>query len=260
MTVFLTPSKEPFFAGTYFPPEDKYGRPGFKTLLERIAELWKDGRDKLVEQAADLTQHVRAQSRPFPPGVIREESMARAAADLASSFDSEFGGFGGAPKFPPSASLLLLLRLYHRSGDEKLLHMVEKTLDAMKDGGIYDQIGGGFARYSTDERWLVPHFEKMLYDNAQLSRAYVEAYQVTGKDEYRRVAVETLDYIVREMQGADGGYFSATDADSEGVEGKFFVWSADEIREHLGAQAAEWFSEYYDSTPSRPSSESMRES
>jgi uncharacterized protein len=249
MTVFLTPAKEPFFAGTYFPPEDKYGRPGFKTLLERIAELWRDGRDKLVEQAAELTEHVRAQSRPFPPGVIREESMARAATDLAASFDAEHGGFGGAPKFPPSASLLLLLRLHQRNRDAKLLRMVEETLDSMKNGGIYDHLGGGFARYSTDERWLVPHFEKMLYDNAQLSRAYLEAYQVTRNDDYRRVAQETLDYVVREMQGADGGYFSATDADSEGVEGKFFVWSADEVREHLGPEAAERFCEYYDVTP-----------
>jgi uncharacterized protein YyaL (SSP411 family)/aryl-alcohol dehydrogenase-like predicted oxidoreductase len=249
MTVFLTPGREPFFAGTYFPPEDKYGRPGFKTVLARIAELWRDGRDQLTQQAAELTEHVRSQSRLFPGGMIRADALDGAADELSRTFDSELGGFGGAPKFPPSASLLLLLRLFRRRSDPHLLEMVTTTLDAMKNGGIYDHLGGGFARYSTDERWLVPHFEKMLYDNAQLARVYLEAYQVTRNDEYRRVAEETLDYVVREMQGPDGGYFSATDADSEGVEGKFFVWTADEVREHLAPEAAEWFCEYYDVSP-----------
>ena len=248
MTVFLTPRQEPFFAGTYFPPDDRHGRPGFKTLLLRIAELWKSDRQRLVEQASELTDHVRGRSSPPLPGAVGEDAIVAAASDLVESFDPEYGGFGGAPKFPPSASLSLLLRLYHRRPEDTLLTVVTKTLDAMKSGGIYDHLGGGFARYSVDERWLVPHFEKMLYDNAQLARVYLEAYQVTGSPEYGRVAAETLDYIAREMQSADGGYYSATDADSEGVEGKFFVWTLDQLEEVLGRPATEWFAAYYDVT------------
>jgi uncharacterized protein YyaL (SSP411 family) len=175
--------------------------------------------------------------------------VAAAARDLARSFDATWGGFGNAPKFPPSAALELLLRHHHRSGEEQSLVMVRRTLDAMKDGGIYDQLGGGFARYSTDERWLVPHFEKMLYDNAELARVYLQAWQVTASAEYRRVAGETLDYVEREMQGPDGGYFSATDADSEGEEGKFFVWALDEIQAVLDTESADHFAFFYDVTP-----------
>jgi uncharacterized protein YyaL (SSP411 family)/aryl-alcohol dehydrogenase-like predicted oxidoreductase len=249
MTVFLTPSQEPFFAGTYFPPEDRYGRPGFKTLLVKIAELWRTGRGRLLEQARELTDHVRGQSEVLAASSVGTDAIEAAAAQLAETFDEEYGGFSSAPKFPPSASLALLLRLHRRTSDPALLPMVTKTLDAMKNGGIYDHVGGGFARYSTDERWLVPHFEKMLYDNAQLARVYLEAFQVTADPEYRRVASETLDYVAREMQSPEGGYYSATDADSEGVEGKFFVWSFDQVVEVLGQPAAEWFSAYYDITP-----------
>jgi uncharacterized protein len=249
MTVFLTPEQEPFFAGTYFPPSDKYGRPGFPTLLARIAELWTTKRSELVKQATELTLHVRGGYELPPAASVPDDAVEEAVRSLAQSFDPVWGGFGKAPKFPPTPLLLLLARYHHRHRDELSLRLLTATLDGMKNGGMYDQVGGGFARYSTDERWLVPHFEKMLYDNAELSRVYLEAFQLTGDAEYRRVATETLDYVVREMQGPDGGYFSATDADSEGVEGKYFVWALDEIQALLERDAAEWFAFFYDVTP-----------
>jgi uncharacterized protein YyaL (SSP411 family)/aryl-alcohol dehydrogenase-like predicted oxidoreductase len=249
MTVFLTPKQEPFYAGTYFPPDDRQGRPGFKTLLERIAELWSTDRTRLSEQAAELTEHVRGRSELLRESSVGEEAFFAAATELADSFDPVHGGFGAAPKFPPSASLSLLLRLHRRTVEPSLLQMATVTLDAMKNGGIYDHLAGGFARYSVDAEWLVPHFEKMLYDNAQLARVYLEAFQASANDEYRRVAAETLDYVAREMQDAEGGYYSATDADSEGVEGKFFVWAPDQVEEVVGQPAGEWFCRYYDVTP-----------
>jgi uncharacterized protein YyaL (SSP411 family) len=248
MSVFLTPDQEPFFAGTYFPPTDKYGRPGFRTVLERIAELWKTKRSELAKQASELTLHVRGGYELPPAADIPEDAVEQAVRSLAQSFDPHWGGFGSAPKFPPTPALLLLCRYHHDHEDELSRRLLTTTLDGMKNGGMYDQIGGGFARYSTDERWLVPHFEKMLYDNAELARVYLEAHQLTGEPEYRRVASETLDYVVREMQGPDGGYFSATDADSEGEEGKFFVWALDEIQALLDRDAAEHFAFFYDVT------------
>jgi uncharacterized protein YyaL (SSP411 family) len=248
MTVFLTPGQEPFFAGTYYPPTDKYGRPGFPTLIERIAELWKTRREELVKQATELTLHVRGGYELPPAASIADDAWGQAVRTLAESFDPEWGGFGQAPKFPPTPALLLLARHHERHHDELSLRLFTRTLDGMKDGGMYDQVGGGFARYSTDERWLVPHFEKMLYDNAELARVYLEGFQLTSNSEYRRVASETLDYVVREMQGADGGYFSATDADSEGEEGKFFVWALDEIQALLERDDAERFAFFYDVT------------
>ena len=246
MTVMLTPDREPFFAGTYFPPEDKYGRPGFKSLLRRIRDLWQTDRDRLHEQAKQLTEHVREQSTAVPAMNVSGGAIERAVRVLGSQFDEEWGGFGSAPKFPPCAALSLLMRHHARTRDARALEMVRGTLDGMRRGGMYDHVGGGFARYSTDERWLAPHFEKMLYDNAQLTKVYLEAHQLTGSDDYRGVAAETLDYIVREMQDERGGYYSATDADSEGVEGKFFVWAPEEIEEILGKEEAERFNEYYD--------------
>ena len=246
MTVFLTPDQKPFFAGTYFPPEDRYGRPGFPTLLRRVAQLWSEERQQLDEQAAELTAHVKMRSRIEPRASLHQEVVARAVDQLKLAFDQDFGGFGSAPKFPPSQALRMLLRFSQSETDEQALHMAEKTLFAMKNGGLYDHLGGGFCRYSTDERWLVPHFEKMLYDNAQLARVYLEAYQVTKKEEYRRIARETLDYVIREMQAPEGGYFSATDADSEGEEGKYFVWSKAEVVDVVGAEAARTFCSYFD--------------
>ncbi|HEX6277782.1 MAG TPA: thioredoxin domain-containing protein [Polyangiaceae bacterium] len=248
MTVFLTPEQEPFFAGTYYPPTDKYGRPGFPTLLARIAELWTTRREDLVKQASELTLHVRGGYELPPAASIADDAWERAVGTLAQSFDPVWGGFGEAPKFPPTPALLLLFRHHHRHRDELSLRLVTTTLDGMKNGGMYDQLAGGFARYSTDERWLVPHFEKMLYDNAELSRAYLEGFQLTANTEYRRVATETLDYVLREMQGIDGGYFSATDADSEGEEGKFFVWALDEVQSLLERDDAERFAFFYDVT------------
>ncbi|MBK8999339.1 MAG: DUF255 domain-containing protein [Myxococcales bacterium] len=249
MTVFLTPDQRPFFAGTYFPPEDRYGRPGFGTLLERITELWQNERDSLFAQAKELTEQVEAQSKLARASSIDSNAIGAAVEQLGAAFDPRWGGFGAAPKFPPCSALELLLRHHHRSGDAQALEMVTKTLDGMKDGGIYDQLAGGFARYSTDERWLVPHFEKMLYDNAALARVYLWAFQVTRDPEYARVARETLDYVLREMQGPEGGYYSATDADSEGEEGKFFVWSPEQIRAVLSDEEADRFCAFYDVTP-----------
>src|SRR5574341_1313040 len=250
MTVFLTPDERPFFAGTYFPPTDRYGRPGFATLLTRIADLWKHHRSDLREQAAQLTEHLRALSGAPAGTAVGEAELNLAGGQLAEEFDDKLGGFGPAPKFPPTGALSLLLRHHRRTGDARSLQMVEKTLRAMGDGGIYDQVGGGFARYSTDERWLVPHFEKMLYDNALLTKVYLEAHQVTGDPFYRRIATEVLDYILREMTAPEGGFYSATDADSEGKEGKFFVWTPSEIETILGEEEARRFCAYYDITDS----------
>ena len=248
MTVFLTPDQQPFFAGTYFPPTDMYGRPGFATLLTRIADLWRNHRDELRDQAAQLTRHLTEAAGVPAAMPVGEAELGAAAAQFAEEFDAVHGGFGPAPKFPPAAGLSLLLRHHRRTGDAHALHMVEKTLRAMAEGGIYDQVGGGFARYSTDERWLVPHFEKMLYDNALLAKAYLEAFQVTGHGFYRRVAAEVLDYVLREMTSPEGGFYSATDADSEGEEGKFFVWTPGEIQAILGEEEARRFCAYYDIT------------
>ncbi len=249
MTVFLTPDQEPFFAGTYFPPEDKHGRPGFRTLLQRIAELWNKDRSALREQGAELARYLRENARAAPGTTVGENALRTALAQYQADFDARWGGFGRAPKFPPSVGLMLLLRCHRRFGDAAALAMVKKTLDAMARGGMYDQVGGGFARYSVDERWLVPHFEKMLYDNALLARAYLEGFQVTGETLHQRIATETLDYVLREMTSDEGGFHSATDADSEGEEGKFFVWTPEEIRQAVGHdEDARRFCAYYDIT------------
>ena len=249
MTVFLTPEQEPFFAGTYFPPVDRFGRPGFRTVLQKLSELWQTERQTVLAQAKELTLHVQKLSGPGPSGGLRLDSQESAVQQLAQTYDSRYGGFGKAPKFPPARSLELFLRYVRRTGDARALAMLKGTLDGMKAGGMYDQLGGGFARYSTDERWHVPHFEKMLYDNAQLAKVYSEAYQLTEDSEYARIATETLDYVLREMQGPEGGYYSATDADSEGVEGKFFVWEPHEVEDLLDAADAERFCAYYDVSP-----------
>ena len=250
MAVFLTPDQKPFFAGTYFPPEDRWGRPGFPTLLKKIAEYWEKDHAGVLTQAATLTARLQDGSHAPSPTTVGEAELDMAVTQFAEDFDAKLGGFGGAPKFPPATGLSLLLHCYHRTKDSHTLTMVRTTLDAMAAGGIYDQIGGGFARYSTDERWLVPHFEKMLYDNALLARVYVEAFQVTGDQNYRRVACETLDYILKEMTSPEGGFYSATDADSEGVEGKFFVWTPEEIRAVLSNEEdVRRICAYYDVTP-----------
>ncbi len=248
MTVFLTPDLEPVFAGTYFPPEDRHGQPGFPSVMRRIARAWDKDRKEMENGAARLVAHLKTQRQGGYSLSVGESELKLALSQYEDEFDATFGGFGPAPKFPPATGLSLLMRIHRRFDEPHALHMVRKTLDAMAQGGMYDQIGGGFSRYSTDRQWLVPHFEKMLYDNALLASAYIEAFQVTGQLYYRRIASETLDYILREMTAVEGGFYSATDADSEGVEGKFFVWTPDEIESVLGVEGAKVFNAFYDIT------------
>ncbi len=248
MTVFLLPTGEPIFGGTYFPPEDRYGRPGFRRILEVIADAYRTRRPEVVENAKGFREQLSRQTfRKNDREGIDASILNTAYRAMGSRFDPREGGFGGAPKFPPSMSIDFLLRYHHRTGDEHAMHMATITLDKMAYGGMYDQVGGGFHRYSTDDRWLVPHFEKMLYDNALLTRAYVDAYRATGDDFYKRIAEETLDFVVREMRDANGAFYSTQDADSEGVEGKFYVWSLDEFREVVGADA-DLLAGYFDVT------------
>jgi hypothetical protein len=248
LTVFLTPELEPFYGGTYFPPEDRWGRPGFKTVLREIARLFREERSRVEVSAKALTERLKdLASTPLTREVLTRSLIGMAARDLALRFDPREGGFSPAPKFPPAGALSLLLRYHVSSRDPDALVMAELTFDKMAAGGMYDHLGGGFHRYSTDARWLVPHFEKMLYDNALLAKAYLEGYQLTGKEDYSRVARETLEWVLREMQGEEGGYFSAQDADSEGVEGKFYVWREAEVEALLGSRAGE-FCRIYDVT------------
>ena len=203
MTVFLTPKQEPFFAGTYFPPEDRYGRPGFPTLLERIARIWLEDRGSLSEQALKMAEFLRNNAKAQLTADPSAEAMTLFEEQSGAEFDSRCGGFGTSPKFPPHQALLVLLRRGAADSESRGRFMATTTLDAMAAGGIYDHVGGGFARYSTDREWLVPHFEKMLYDNAQLARAYTEGWQITQNPAYRRVVRETLDYILRDMNEDD---------------------------------------------------------
>jgi len=241
MTVFLTPDGEPFYAGTYFPPEDRHGLPGFPRLLQGMAEAWAERRDEVLQQGGRIAATIAGQWSFAASRVpLSADVLSNALSLLTRAFDREWGGFGPAPKFPQPMTFEFLLRMDAR-GHPGALEMVTTTLDRMVFGGIYDQLGGGFHRYSTDGRWLVPHFEKMLYDNAQLARLFLHAWQVTGRASYRRAATETFDYLLREMQGPEGGFFSAQDADSEGVEGKFFVWSWDELALTAGEVVARRF-------------------
>jgi hypothetical protein len=241
MTVFMTPDGRPFFAGTYFPKETRHGHPGFGSILEAISEAWDGRRDDLVEQASHLTAAATQRIPPAPdlPGVA---AVDRAADSLIASFDPQHGGFGAAPKFPQAPNLELVIRTLaldpHGERADQLRLVLTTTLDSMAGGGIYDQLGGGFARYAVDQHWLVPHFEKMLYDNALLARVYLRAWQLTGESRYREVAIATLDYLERDMQDPAGGIHAAEDADSEGEEGKFYVWTRAEIEAVLGAEAA----------------------
>ena len=249
MSVFLTPTCKPFFGGTYWPPEDRMGMPGFKRVLASVLDAWKNKREQLDEQATFLTEKLQEGEFGTHSGVgLNEGILQSAAGKLERSFDFTHGGFGSAPKFPHSMDLQVLLRLHKRTGREGLLDMVRLNLDKMAAGGIYDHLAGGFARYSVDERWLVPHFEKMLYDNALLTTAYTEAYLATGDEEYARVVRETCDYILTYMTDAAGGFHSTEDADSEGVEGKFYVWTPEEILRTLGDEAGERFCYVYDVT------------
>ncbi|MER3480575.1 MAG: thioredoxin domain-containing protein [Meiothermus sp.] len=235
MSLFLTPDLKPFFGGTYFPPEDRHGLPSFARVLEAVSRAWHNRRAEVLGSAEELTGHLRRSLIPRG-GVLPEDLHAQALAELARIHDATHGGFGGAPKFPRAPTLQYLLALAWK-GAPLARGMLELTLDQMAQGGIYDQVGGGFHRYAVDGLWRLPHFEKMLYDNAQLARVYLGMYRLTGKALYRRVTLETLDYLLREMQHPEGGFYSAQDADSEGVEGKFYVWTEGEMRAVLGPDA-----------------------
>ena len=234
LTAFLTPDGQPFFTGTYFPPQPSPGRPSFLQVCEAIDDAWRTNRADLLEQAAKITDHLNDSSLDSG-GVIPEAGVLDDTRDgLVAQHDTTFGGFGRAPKFPQSMTLDLLLRHYWRVPNPETLAVVTRSLDAMAAGGIHDHLGGGFARYSVDRRWLVPHFEKMLYDQALLARVYLHAWQMTGEDRFRRTLDDTLAYVLRDLCHHRGGFQAAEDADSEGVEGKFYVWSVDEVRAVLG--------------------------
>jgi uncharacterized protein YyaL (SSP411 family) len=249
MTVFLTPELVPFYGGTYFPPVDRHNLPGFPRVVVAVADAYHKDPQGVAETAASLLQELRRMNTTSESGATPDASVLDAAARaIARTYDRRLGGFGSAPKFPAPMTLALLLRTHQRTGDAAALEMVTHTCRRMAEGGLYDQLGGGFHRYSTDARWLVPHFEKMLYDNAQLARIYLHVYQATGDAFFRRIAEETLDYVAREMTDASGGFYSTQDADSEGVEGKFFVWSVEEIARLLGDEDAALFCAYYGAT------------
>jgi len=251
MTVFLTPDLKPFYGGTYFPPEDRWGRIGFKNLLTRISEFWHDeqSRHELLQDAELLSQNIEQQTSKALPideeATIGKGLLVNATRQLKETFDREWGGFSRAPKFPPSNAISFLLRDYHYTGKSHSLEMAALTLDKMCEGGMYDHLAGGFHRYSVDPIWLVPHFEKMLYDNAQLALVYTEAYQVTGNRKYARIAQETFDYEMKYMTDDTGAIYSTEDADSEGKEGIFYLWRREEIDHILGKEDAKIFSRYY---------------
>ena len=229
MTVFLLPSGEPFLGGTYFPPEPRHGLPSFRDVLVAVSDAYRERREDVARQAGTMVEALQRSAAVRPSAdPLTESLLGEAERGLRRQFDSEWGGFGGAPKFPPASALEFLLRRHHRTGDEETLAMVTRTLDGMAAGGMYDLLGGGFHRYSVDERWLVPHFEKMLYDNALLASAYLHGWLVTAEERYREVAEATLDYLLRELRLPDGGFASAQDADTDGVEGLTFTWTADE--------------------------------
>lgn len=259
MSVFLTPELKPFYGGTYWPETARRGMPGFDQVLEAVLAAWRDRRAHADQMAAELTERLveLATSGASDEAPLGVELLEGAGRQLERTFDPSHGGFGGAPKFPHTSDLGLLLRLARRTGRQAWLDMVRTTLTRMAAGGIYDHLGGGFARYSVDERWLVPHFEKMLYDNALLAGTYADAYALTCDGEFRRVARETLDYVLRDMTGPDGGFFSSEDADSlpeddpagRAEEGLFYTWKPEEIRKALGEDEADLFCRVYDVTP-----------
>ncbi len=238
LNIIMTPDKKPFFAGTYFPKESHYGRIGMIDLAPRIKKLWSDNRDEVVEAARKVTSALNQIPDDAPGAGLSINALREAHAQLAQRFDSARGGFSQAPKFPTPHNLLFLMRYANRTSEKSVMAMVEKTLENMRRGGIYDHIGFGFHRYSTDNEWLAPHFEKMLYDQAMIALAYTEAYQITRNYQYKKTVEEIFEYVLRDMTSNDGAFFSAEDADSEGVEGKFYVWSLDEMLKILSAGEA----------------------
>jgi len=252
MSVFLTPELEPYYTGTYWPTPARGGMPGFAQVLDALIHAWNNRREDVLSHATEITNTLRelaaGATADVDAPVASVDAIDAGCERLLRTADTKLGGFGAAPKFPHVTDLDLLLRSYHIDRDPKKLHVVTCSLDAMADGGIFDQVGGGFARYSVDAHWLVPHFEKMLYDNAMLAKLYVDAFQVTGNSRYADVATETLDYLLREMRDSEGGIHSSEDADSEAVEGKFYVWTPKEVIEVLGWERGNLFCEVYDIT------------
>ena len=257
LTIIMTPDKQPFFAGTYFPKDSRFGRPGMKEIISGIKDIWLNRRNEINKSASDIVNALN--NNPASSAEkIKENIFDKAFIEFKERFDPEFGGFGSAPKFPSPHNLCFLLRYYKRSGSKEALRMVEQTLQQMSMGGIYDHIGYGYHRYSTDRKWLVPHFEKMLYDQAFLSIAYTELYQVTSEISYRQTAEEILEYVLRDMTSPDGGFYSAEDADSEGEEGKFYLWNLNEIENVLGKDA-QFMAEIFNLKPEGNFSEPVNE-
>jgi len=249
LNVFLTPDQEPYYGGTYFPPDGRYGRPSWKRVLESASNFYRKDKQKLNENIDIIKKEFqKSQEEESFSDIPDQDIVGQSARQLASHYDPRFGGIGHAPKFPAVYPLSFFLRHYKNSGNRDYLDMVTNTLEKMAKGGIYDQIGGGFARYSVDERWLVPHFEKMLYDNAQLVPIYLDTYLLTGDIFFKQIAEGTLTFVMRELLSPEGGFYSSLDADSEGVEGKFYVWDKSEIDQLLGAEKSEIFCDYYDVT------------
>lgn len=250
LTIIMTPDKKPFFAGTYFPKNDRHGMPGLVTILKSAHRAWEENKKDLERLGEQILNSVYSEDNDYQHEVLSETIIDDIYKQLESSFDPVYGGFGNAPKFPAPHNLLFLLRYWYATGEKKALEMVEKTLDSMHKGGIYDHIGFGFCRYSTDRKWLIPHFEKMLYDNALLAMAYSEAYQATKKDKYARIAAEIYKYIERDMTSPEGAFYSAEDADLEGVEGFFYTWTYEEVMSVLGDEDGKRFCGIFDITPS----------
>lgn len=249
LNAFVTPDLKPFFVGTYFPPDDRFGRPGFAQIVRRIGDLWRSPeRLEVIRQASVVHEHI-SHIPVANPQTVDSDVLDRVVRESASSFDMKYGGFGSAPKFPPDQRLALLLAAWRETKSEAALNMVTGTLDGMARGGMYDQLGGGFARYSVDAEWLIPHFEKMLYNQALLVPVYLDAWLATERALYRRVAVETLDWVLRDMTAPEGVFYSALDADSEGEEGKYYVWTPEQINAVLGGDDAALFAEYYGMQP-----------
>jgi len=250
LSIFMTPERKPFFAGTYFPKTGRMGMPGMTDLIAHIAGLWENHRERVFKASEEITGAIQPRRRnPDEAEMLDRKTLDKAYQQLARSFDPTMGGFGGPPKFPTPHHLTFMLRFHRQKPHMDALSMVEKTLDAMRDGGMFDQIGFGFHRYSVDERWVVPHFEKMLYDQAMLAMAYTEAFQMTGKPSYAQVTREIFTYVLRDMTDSDGAFYSAEDADSEGEEGLFYVWTPEEVKKVLGRDQGELFCRFHDITP-----------
>ena len=245
LTIIMTPDRKPFFAGTYFAKESGYGRPGLKDLIQNVKELWDTKPEEVTSSADTLIDALQKISETSSGIELNADVLDACYGSLSSNFDDIHGGFGGAPKFPAAHNLSFLMRFWKRSGKKRALEMVAETLDSMRSGGVYDQLGFGFHRYSVDQEWLVPHFEKMLYDQATISMTYIEAFQATGKEKYKNTALEIFEYVLRDMKSSEGGFYSAEDADSEGVEGKFYIWTKKEIIDVLGDEEGSFASKVF---------------